>query len=121
AEVFGDAPNVASRVETAAAPGTVLITAATQRLVSGLFVVEDRGALELKGFERPLQLYRVIRPSGMRGRFPATAAMRGMTPFVGARGRIAFAVASLGARPRRRGPSRHDYRRSRHWQVATGA
>jgi class 3 adenylate cyclase len=83
AEVFGDAPNVASRVETAAEPGTVLITAATQRLVSGLFVVEDRGALELKGLERPLQLYRVIRPSGMRGRFPATAAMRGMTPFVG--------------------------------------
>jgi class 3 adenylate cyclase len=83
AEVFGDAPNVASRVETAAEPGTVLITAATQRLVSGLFVVEDRGALELKGLERPLQLYRVIRRSGMRGRFPATAAMRGMTPFVG--------------------------------------
>jgi len=83
AEVFGDAPNVASRVETAAEPGTVLITAATQRLVSGLFVVEDRGAQELKGIERPLQLYRVVRPSGMRGRFPAMAATRGMTPFVG--------------------------------------
>jgi hypothetical protein len=36
-----------------------------------------------KGIERPLQLYRVVRPSGMRGRFPAMAAMRGMTPFVG--------------------------------------
>jgi class 3 adenylate cyclase len=83
AEVFGDAPNVASRVETAATPGTVLITAATLRLVSGLFVVEDRGAQELKGLEQPLQLYRVVRPSGMRGRFPAMAATRGMTPFVG--------------------------------------
>jgi class 3 adenylate cyclase/predicted ATPase len=83
AEVFGDAPNVASRVETAATPGTVLITAATQRLVSGLFVVEDRGAQELKGLEQPLQLYRVVRPSGMRGRFSAMAATRGMTPFVG--------------------------------------
>ena len=83
AEVFGEVPNVASRVEAAAAAGTVLITAATQRLVAGLFVVEDRGAQELKGLERPLQLYRIVRPSGMRGRFSAMAAMRGMTPFVG--------------------------------------
>ena len=83
AEVFGDVPNIASRVQTAAESGTVAITNATQRLVSGLFVVEDCGAHEIKGIERPLQLYRVVRPSGMRGRFPAMAAMRGMTPFVG--------------------------------------
>src|SRR4029077_17169299 len=48
AEGFGDVPNVASRVEAAADRGTVLITGATHRLVSGLFVVEDRGAQELK-------------------------------------------------------------------------
>jgi class 3 adenylate cyclase/predicted ATPase len=83
AEVFGDVPNIAARVQATAEPGTVSITDATHRLVSGLFVVEDCGAQELKGVERPLQLYRVIRPSGMRGRFPAMAAMRGMTPFVG--------------------------------------
>ena len=83
AEVFGEVPNVASRVQETAAPGTVAITGATQRLVAGLFVVEDRGAQQLKGLERPLQLYRVVRPSGMRGRFPAMAATRGMTPFVG--------------------------------------
>src|ERR1700730_10415355 len=83
AEVFGDVPNVAARVQATAEPSTVAITDATHRLVSGLFVVEDCGAHELKGIERPLQLYRVIRPSGMRGRFPAMAAMRGMTPFVG--------------------------------------
>jgi class 3 adenylate cyclase/tetratricopeptide (TPR) repeat protein len=83
AEVFGDTPNIAARVQATAEPGTVGITDATHRLVSGLFVVEDRGAHELKGIERPLQLYGVVRPSGMRGRFPAIAAMRGMTPFVG--------------------------------------
>jgi class 3 adenylate cyclase len=83
AEVFGDVPNIAARVQATAEPGTVAITDATHRLVSGLFVVEDRGAHELKGLERPLQLYRVVGPSGMRGRFPAMAAMRGMTPFVG--------------------------------------
>jgi class 3 adenylate cyclase len=83
AEVFGDAPNIASRVQAAAEPDTVAITDATHRLVSGLFVVADLGAQTLKGIERPLQLYRVIRPSGMRGRFEAAAAAGGLTQFVG--------------------------------------
>jgi tetratricopeptide (TPR) repeat protein len=82
ADVFGDAPNVAARVEAAAEPGTVLITDATHRLVSGLFVVEDRGTQALKGIEWPVQLYRVVQPSGVRGRLEA-AAPRGLTPFVG--------------------------------------
>jgi class 3 adenylate cyclase len=63
AEVFGDVPNIAARVQAAAEPGTIAITDATHRLVSGLFVVEDRGAHELKGLERSLQLYRVVRPT----------------------------------------------------------
>jgi class 3 adenylate cyclase/tetratricopeptide (TPR) repeat protein len=82
-DVFGDTPNIAARVQAAAAPGTVLVTAATHRLVSGLFVVEDRGAQALKGIERPIQLYRVIQPSGVRGRLEAAAAAHGLTPFVG--------------------------------------
>jgi len=83
ADVFGDAPNIAARVQEAAAPGTVLVTEDTHRLVSGLFVVEARGAPALKGIERPLQLYRVIQPSGVRGRLEAATAARGLTPFVG--------------------------------------
>src|SRR5262249_4042264 len=82
ADVFGDAPNVAARVQAAAAPGTVLVTADTHRLISGLFVVEDRGAQALKGIERPVQLYRIVQPSGVRGRLEAGAA-HGLTPFVG--------------------------------------
>jgi class 3 adenylate cyclase/tetratricopeptide (TPR) repeat protein len=82
-DVFGDAPNIAARVETATEAGTVAITAATQRLVAGLFVVEDAGAHALKGIEQPIRLYRVIRPSGVRGRFEAASAAGGLTPFVG--------------------------------------
>jgi hypothetical protein len=70
-------------VQAAAEPDTVLITDAAHRLVSGLFVVEDRGAQPLKGIERPLQLYRVIRPSGARGRLEAAAVARSLTSFVG--------------------------------------
>jgi hypothetical protein len=83
ADVFGEAPNIAARVQAAAEPGTVLITDAVHRLVSGLFVVESCGASALKGIERPLQLYKVIRPSGVRGRLEAAAMIRGLTPFVG--------------------------------------
>jgi class 3 adenylate cyclase len=83
ADVFGEAPNIAARVQAAAEPGTVLITDAVHKLVSGLFVFESRGGSVLKGIERPLQLYRVVQPSGVRGRLEAAAAVRGLTPFVG--------------------------------------
>ena len=83
AEVFGEAPNIAARVQAVAESGTVLITDAVHRLVSGLFVVESRGAPALKGIERPLKLYKVIRPSGVRGRLEAAAMIRGLTQFVG--------------------------------------
>ena len=81
-DIFGDTPNIAARVQAAAEPDTVAITAATYALVPGLFVVEDRGAASLKGIAEPVQLYRVVRPSGVRGRIHATAA-RGLTPFIG--------------------------------------
>src|SRR6266478_1279795 len=83
ADVFGDTPNIAARVQEAAAPGTVLVTEDTHRLVAGLFAVEARRAPPLKGIEQPVQLYRVIQPSGVRGRLEAAAATRGLTPFVG--------------------------------------
>jgi class 3 adenylate cyclase len=40
ADVFGDTPNIAARVQAAAEPGTVVISDATHRLVSGLFVAD---------------------------------------------------------------------------------
>src|SRR6202049_4123408 len=83
AEVCGDAPNIAARVQAAAETGTVAITDATHRLVSGLFVVEDCGAQQLKGIERPIHIYRVIQPSGARGRFDVVTAAGGLTSFVG--------------------------------------
>ncbi|HEY2486754.1 MAG TPA: AAA family ATPase [Candidatus Binataceae bacterium] len=79
---FGDVPNIASRVQTAAAPNTILITASVLQLVSGLFVVEDGGTQTLKGVPEPVQLYGVLRSSGVRGRL-RTSASRGLTPFVG--------------------------------------
>jgi class 3 adenylate cyclase/predicted ATPase len=80
-EVFGETPNIAARVQGAAEPDTVVVTAATQRLVAGIFVLEDRGPQALKGVRERVPLYRVVQPSGVRSRL-AVAAGR-LTPFVG--------------------------------------
>ena len=63
-EVFGDAPNIAARVQSGAEPGSILITATVQRQTAGLFVAEERGQHELKGVSAPMTLYRVVRASG---------------------------------------------------------
>ena len=78
-EVFGEAPNVAARVLTAAEPGTVLVTTNVLRQVSGLFVTEERGESELIGLSEPVNLFRIVRASGGRRR----AGARALTPFVG--------------------------------------
>ncbi len=80
-EVFGETANVAARVQGTAEPDTVVITAATQRLVAGMFVIEDRGPQVLKGVREPVTLYRVVQPSGVRSRLAAAAGR--LTPFVG--------------------------------------
>ena len=78
-EIYGDAPNVAARVQALAEPGTVVVTARVQRQIVGLFVVEDRGSQQLKGVPEPVMLYRLIRASGGGRR----AGQRHLTPLVG--------------------------------------
>jgi class 3 adenylate cyclase/tetratricopeptide (TPR) repeat protein len=78
-EVFGEAPNVAARVQSAAEPGTVLVTSIVQRQIAGLFIVEEKGAHELRGIPAPVTLYRILRVSGGRRRKGA----RNLTPFIG--------------------------------------
>jgi class 3 adenylate cyclase len=68
ADIFGEAPNIAARVQSVATPDTVLITAAAHRLLSGLFVVEELGPQQLRGVIEAVELYRVVRPTGLRSR-----------------------------------------------------
>jgi class 3 adenylate cyclase/tetratricopeptide (TPR) repeat protein len=78
-EVYGEAPNVAARVQSAAAPGEIWITRAVHRQIAGLFVAEDKGEHELKGVPEKTQLYRVVRVSGGGRR----GGSRAPTPLVG--------------------------------------
>jgi len=78
-EIFGDAPNVAARVQALAEPGAVLVTARVQRQVAGLFVAEERGSHTPKGVPEPVTLFRLVRASGGGRR----SGQRNLTPLVG--------------------------------------
>ena len=78
-EIYGDAPNVAARVQALAEPGTVVVTARVQRQIVGLFVAEECGSHELKGVPEPVTLFRLVRASGGGRR----SGQRHLTPLVG--------------------------------------
>jgi class 3 adenylate cyclase len=62
---LGDAMNVAARMQTAAEPGSVLISASTRRLVADAFETEDLGKIALKGKAEPVHAYRVLAPKAV--------------------------------------------------------
>ena len=86
-EIFGDAPNIAARVQALAEPGAVLVTARVQRQIAGLFVAEERGTHTLKGVPEPTTLFRLVRASGGGRRF---GQQRNLTPLVGRDDEIAM-------------------------------
>jgi hypothetical protein len=79
--VVGETPNLASRLQALAEPGTVVIAASTRRLTGGLFDYEDLGAVKIKGLAAPVIASRVRGESGAESRFEALRATR--TPLVG--------------------------------------
>ena len=97
--VVGETPNLAARLQAIAAPGSVVISQATRRLVGGLFELADlgpqaeglaAGALAVEGEGRA------------EGRFEALHGEH-LTPLVGASRSWAF-FWSAGPGPGRRGP-----------------
>ncbi|CAB5163662.1 Adenylate cyclase (EC / Guanylate cyclase (EC [Olavius algarvensis associated proteobacterium Delta 3] len=79
---MGDTINLASRMETLAAPGTTYVTEETFKLTEGFFRFEAVAEEILIETEKPIKVFRVIAPSGRRTRFDVSAE-RGLTPLVG--------------------------------------
>lgn len=57
---FGDAVNLAARMEQTAQPGTVQISAQTYQVVKQAFTCEPLGEIDVKGKRRPVRTYRVV-------------------------------------------------------------
>jgi class 3 adenylate cyclase/tetratricopeptide (TPR) repeat protein len=79
---LGDTPNIAARLQGLASTDTVVISAATLRLVEGFFTCQALGAQDLKGISQPLMVYRVLHASAAQTRLDV-ATPRGLTPLVG--------------------------------------
>ncbi len=79
---LGETPNLAARLQGLAGPDTVVISAATQHLVPGLFECQDLGPQELKGLSTPVSVYRVVGEGAAQSRFEAIV-NAGLTPLVG--------------------------------------
>ncbi|HYD05190.1 MAG TPA: adenylate/guanylate cyclase domain-containing protein, partial [Reyranella sp.] len=80
--IVGETPNIAARIQSEAQPDTVVISAATRRLIDGMFAFEDAGHRALKGVSTPVRLWRVTGLAESIDRFDARV-HRGLTPLVG--------------------------------------
>ena len=80
--VFGDAPNLAARLQVLAEPGSVVICANTRRLTGAYFEYRDLRPVTLKGFAEPVPASQILGPSGVRSRFEAQH-HSGLTPLIG--------------------------------------
>ena len=78
--IVGDVVNTASRLESIAPPGGVVVGEATHRATELLIDYRDMDPVEVKGKAKPLSVWQAIEP---RGRFGIDAAVRAPTPFVG--------------------------------------
>jgi len=108
----GDTTNLAARLEAAAAPGSVLISQATQRLVASWFELRELGPLTLRGVRRPQRAFEVVAERAGGGHLDALPEVT-LTPLAGrdselaqlgeafesaraGRGRVVFLVGDAG-------------------------
>jgi len=90
----GQTTHLAARMEQLAPPGTIVLTAATVRLVEGLVRVKALGPMPVKGLVEPVEVWELLGASGIRRRLQAATA-RGLTPFVGRQTELAILSSAL--------------------------
>jgi class 3 adenylate cyclase len=96
--VLGEAVNLAARLCGAAGADEILISEATARRVSGSVRAEPRGAVELRGFSRPVRVLAVRDDEGP-GTAPALAASAGATGRPRDGGALALLLLALTGAP----------------------
>jgi Adenylate and Guanylate cyclase catalytic domain/AAA ATPase domain len=79
---IGHTTNLASRMQTVAAVGSIAVTEATRKLCEGYFILKPLGATKFKGVSGPVNVYEVVGDGPLRGHFEL-ATRRGLTKFIG--------------------------------------
>jgi class 3 adenylate cyclase/predicted ATPase len=80
--LVGEAPNLAARLQQLAKPDQIVLAHGTRRLLGQVFDLADLGEHRLKGFERRVRAWRVLRPSRIASRFEARRGPH-LTPLIG--------------------------------------
>ncbi len=78
----GQTTHLAARMEQAALPGSIVLTAHTLRLVEGFVQARPLGPIVIKGLSEPMDAFELVGAGAARTRLQARAA-RGLTRFVG--------------------------------------
>ena len=87
----GDTTNLASRMESMARPGAILVSKNTYRLSRDFFEFKPLGEIEVKGKEYPQEAFELTKMSEVETRIEAAAA-KGLTRFVGRKNSMAALV-----------------------------
>src|SRR5918994_875292 len=90
---MGDTTNVAARLQSAADPGTVLISADTYHLVKQLFELRPRGGAMVKGKSAPIVTYEVLSPKAVPGKVRGLEGLS--SPLVGRSGELELVEGKL--------------------------
>ena len=80
--LVGDARNTATRLNTIAEPGTIVISAATHQRVALYFECESLGAQRVRGMAQPVELFKVTKEAASRNRVELVDPGN-LTPLVG--------------------------------------
>ena len=115
----GQTTHLAARMEQLATPGSILLTAATLRLVEGLVRVRRWGPVPVKGLAEPVEVFELVGATALRRRLQA-AVGAGAVALCRAAARAGGAAAGPGAGRGRPGAGRRPPGRARGGQIAPG-
>src|SRR5208282_930722 len=79
---IGHSTNLASRLQTLAAPGSIAVSETVRKLVEGYFSLKALGPARVKGVSEPVNVYEVTGLGPLRTRLQRSAG-RGLSKFVG--------------------------------------
>ncbi|HEV2368800.1 MAG TPA: adenylate/guanylate cyclase domain-containing protein, partial [Acidimicrobiales bacterium] len=97
---MGDVVNVASRLQSSARPGTVVVGEATWSATNRVFDYKDLGPLQARGRDEPVQVWEALEALALPGRRPR----RPTTPLVGRTQELGALQQSVAASVLRRRP-----------------
>jgi predicted ATPase len=78
----GDTTNLASRIESLADPGAIVVSKKTYKIARDFFEFEPMGKVQVKGKDEPQKTYQLIKAGEIETRIKASV-VKGLTKFVG--------------------------------------